>query len=120
MRVNLFGGPASGKSTTATWLFSKLKQDGTNIELVTEYVKQWTYIQRHPESYDQVLIFSKQLSREDLVLRAGYESLITDSPLLIGCFYSKLYNVPATKELISIITEQRTSTLVVEGECDLL
>lgn len=102
MRINLFGGPSCGKSTTATWLFSELKRDGLNIELVTEYVKQWTYIKRHPESYDQLLIFSKQLSREDLVLRAGYENLITDSPLLVGCYYSKLYSVPVMEELISI------------------
>ena len=39
MRINFLGGPSSGKSTTAAWLFAQLKDRQASIELVTEYVK---------------------------------------------------------------------------------
>ena len=41
--VNLFSGPGAGKSTTAAGLFYKLKKQGVNCELVTEYAKHVTW-----------------------------------------------------------------------------
>lgn len=102
MRICLYAGPGAGKSTTAAWLFSQLKMQDYDIELVTEYVKQWTYTKRLPVGFEQMLILANQLHREDLVIRAGYKHLVTDSPLLVGCFYSILYKVPIYDELISI------------------
>lgn len=37
--VNLYGGPGTGKSTGASYIFSKLKLAGVEAELVTEYAK---------------------------------------------------------------------------------
>jgi hypothetical protein len=37
--VNLFGGPGTGKSTTASGVFYHLKRDNRNVELVQEYAK---------------------------------------------------------------------------------
>ena len=37
--VNLYGGPGSGKSTGAAYIFSKLKMAGVDAEYVTEYAK---------------------------------------------------------------------------------
>lgn len=37
--VNLFGGPGSGKSTGAAYVFARLKMLGYNAELVTEFAK---------------------------------------------------------------------------------
>ena len=42
--VNYFAGPA-GKSTTAAGLFSKLKQNNINSELVVEWIKSITWDQ---------------------------------------------------------------------------
>lgn len=38
--VNIFAGPRTGKSTTATALFAELKYHGVNCEYVPEYVSQ--------------------------------------------------------------------------------
>lgn len=37
--INLFGIPASGKSSGAAYIFSKLKMLGYNAELITEFAK---------------------------------------------------------------------------------
>ena len=37
--VNLFGAPGAGKSTGAAYIFSQLKMNGINAELVTEFAK---------------------------------------------------------------------------------
>lgn len=41
--VNLFGGPGSGKSTGAAYVFARLKMLGYNAELVTEFAKDKTW-----------------------------------------------------------------------------
>ena len=61
MRICLYAGPGAGKSTTAAWLFSQLKMQDYDIELVTEYVKQWTYTKRLPVGFEQMLILANQL-----------------------------------------------------------
>ena len=35
--INLYGGPGTGKSTTAAALFALIKREGYNVELVTEF-----------------------------------------------------------------------------------
>ena len=37
--VNLYGGPGSGKSTGAAYIFSMLKMVGVDAEYVTEFAK---------------------------------------------------------------------------------
>lgn len=41
--VNLTGGPGSGKSTTAAFIFAKLKMLGYNAELVGEEARELIY-----------------------------------------------------------------------------
>ena len=37
--INLYGGPGSGKSTCAAYIFSQLKMHNINAELITEQTK---------------------------------------------------------------------------------
>ncbi len=37
--INFYGGPGTGKSSMAAAIFSNLKNEGINAELVTEYAK---------------------------------------------------------------------------------
>jgi len=83
-------------------VFSALKRDGYNIELVREYIKNWAYVGRVPKSFDQVYVFGKQLHAEDLVLQSGVNHIITDSPLMMQIPYAKLHNVSAWADLLSI------------------
>lgn len=101
MRISLWGGPGSGKSTCAAYLFSKLKQKKYKVEFCIEAIKNWAYIGRKTKSFDQLFIFGQQLHSEDLIFQSGLHS-VTDSPLLMQTVYAIKYNFPAYKELIDI------------------
>lgn len=107
-RINLFGGPGIGKSTTAANLYSifkyKFVNDGhpTKIELIQEYVKEWAWEGTKIRGFDQIYICASQLRREEIPLRSGVDLIITDSPLILQCIYSKKNNVPGYNELFGI------------------
>lgn len=101
-RINFFAGPCASKSTTSAYVFSYLKTLNYNIELVTEYIKFWTYIPREPKGFDQLYIFAKQISREDVVLRSGTKYIISDSPIFLSYFYSTISNITFDKQLLGI------------------
>jgi adenylate kinase family enzyme len=102
-RINFFGGPGSGKTTTAAWLFSELKTKGHSIHLVNEYVKNDAYLKKKPSGMDQLFIFSNQINNEDIPLRSGIQSIITDSPILLSVFYSKELGFDYWKEELEIV-----------------
>jgi len=97
-RVCLYGGPGSGKSTTASGVFYQLKMRGYNVEYVPEYIKDWAYEGRVPKSFQQMYIFAKQLNRED-VLFPHVDLTVTDSPLLMNTVYSEKYGFVGWKLL---------------------
>lgn len=85
--INLFGGPGTGKSTTAAYLFHELKCAGANVELVTEYAKDMVWEQRTNILTDQVYIAAKQNRRMERLVDQGLDVVVTDSPLIMGCMY---------------------------------
>ena len=105
MRINIWGSPGVGKSTIACKIFSHLKADGYNIELVLEYIKKWTYIDRMPQGFDQYYISAKQMHREYIALSAGFDHIVTDCPVLLNCFYAEYCNLSFSKSLIDIALE---------------
>lgn len=84
--LNFFGGPGLGKSTTASGLFYKMKINGHNVELVSEYAKDMTWENRQEILKDQLYIFAKQ-NRKLERLRNKVDYVITDSPLILGLGY---------------------------------
>lgn len=88
--INLFGAPGTGKSTTAAGLFSLMKLQGYNVELVTEFAKQLVWSERSLELQDQVYITAKQYHKM-FILRNSVDVIITDSPLLLGKLYTELH-----------------------------
>ena len=86
--INLYGGPGSGKSTTAAGLFYKMKLKHMSVELVSEYAKKLLYANRLDNMLDQQeYIFAKQNAMLH-VLRNRVEYVITDSPLLLSLIYA--------------------------------
>jgi len=85
--INLYGGPGTGKSTTAAALFALLKQDGINCELATEYAKDVVWEGRDYLLSDQIYIFAKQ-NRKLARLYGKVDIIVTDSPLLFSFYYS--------------------------------
>ena len=102
MRINIFGGPCSGKSTVAAQLFCQLRIQGTEVELIQEYVKDWAYEERQPKSFDQLYFLAKQIRRESLILDSGIDHIVTDSPVLMSCVYAFLGQFPGASNLVGL------------------
>lgn len=84
--LNFYGGPCAGKSTYAAYFYSKLKMQGINCELITEYAKQKVWENNNNILSNQVYLFAKQyvgLTR----LNSKVELAIMDSPLLLSLLY---------------------------------
>lgn len=90
--INLFGGPGSGKSTTAAGLFYRMKLLHQNVELITEYAKELVYSDRVGFlNSKQEYVFAKQNLRQ-FILKDKVDWAISDSPLLLSLIYPKIYN----------------------------
>lgn len=86
--VNLFGAPSAGKSTCASLVFTNLKMERVNVELVTEFAKEKTWEKNELALENQAFIFGSQyymLSR----LMNKVDVVITDSPLLLSILYNR-------------------------------
>lgn len=87
--VNLFGAPGSGKSTGAAYIFAKLKMAEINAELVTEFAKDKVY-ERSAEPFNNQLYIMGQQSFRLSRLVSSVDVAVTDSPMLLSCFYNKV------------------------------
>lgn len=104
--ISLYGGPGTGKSTTAAGVFSKLKLLGINCEYVQEYAKDkaWEFgntLNGTPKVFRaQEYIFAKQHFRmrrcaEDVDL------IVTDCPLLLSLIYMpEDFDLPSLRSVI--------------------
>ena len=84
---NFHGGAGIGKSTSASYVFTKLKQEGVNAELVREYVKDWAWEDRKIGDFDQLYLLGKQMRKETILL-GKVDVIVTDSPLYLAAFYA--------------------------------
>ncbi len=85
--LNLFGGPGTGKSTTAAATFAELKYRGINTELATEYVKAKVWEKHHALLNDQLYILAKQ-HRRIATLLTEVDIVVTDAPILLSLIYA--------------------------------
>lgn len=86
--INVLGGPGKGKSTLASGLFCKMKMEGYDVELVTEYAKQLVWSKRFDELDNQVYVTAKQFHHQ-YILEGEVEYMVTDSPIILGAIYEK-------------------------------
>jgi hypothetical protein len=94
MRLNFRGGPGTGKSTSATWLFAELKKHHIPVELVFEFAKTWVQEGRKITFDTQIYFLGKQTHYETRVLKNGMPHIITDSPLVLCAFHAAKYVSP--------------------------
>ncbi len=90
--ICLYGGPGSGKSTTAAGLFYRLKSAGVNAEMNREYIKEWVWEDRKIKPGDQTYYFAKMARKERIYMKAGIDVIITDSPLILTHFYGMKFD----------------------------
>lgn len=86
--VNLFGGPGSGKSTGAAYIFSRLKMDGINAELVTECAKDMVWEENYNALSYQPYVFGIQAYRIERCADK-VDVIVTDSPSILSIIYNK-------------------------------
>lgn len=84
--INIYGGPGSGKSTTAAGLFNLMKGMEYRVELVTEFAKDLTYRKDDSTLHNQLAILGEQ-DRRIRSLVGQVDWVITDSPLPLGLAY---------------------------------
>lgn len=85
--INFFGGPGSGKSTMASTIFSLLKKQGVNVELVTEVAKELSYEKRTNLLEYQDYILARQI-RKMTIPYGHVDAIVTDSPILMSHVYA--------------------------------
>lgn len=97
--INLYGGPSSGKSTQASGLFYKMKQNGFSVELVNEFAKECVWEGNVPMLKDQLWVLAHQ-HRKLVRLKDKVDYIITDSPVLLSIAYRSVYEGPMYTNLI--------------------
>lgn len=88
--INLIGAPGAGKSTIASQLFSLMKWQGLDVELVSEYAKELVWEERTETMKNEVYLFGKQHHRL-FRLKDKVEFIVTDRPLILSQFYNTEY-----------------------------
>jgi len=111
MRINIAigGGPCTGKSTLATALFSRLKVNGFDYDLVTEESKKLKKEFGHFRSPFERFYMWKQQEREEL-RSTGLDGFVTDTPLFHFYVQARMYSTEkrddmAVRELFRMCIE---------------
>lgn len=86
--VNLYGGPACGKSTASAYLFYLAKKNHIKCELVREYAKYYAWEGWDISHIDQFMIAGQQMKWEGMLWNK-VDFIITDSPVILAAFYCK-------------------------------
>lgn len=100
--INIYGNEGSGKSTIASYLFSKLKEKGIECELVTEVAKDLVWQEDNFSLNNQISVFGNQLMRlERLIGKVEY--IITDAPLLLQIGFYKSKYLPGERAFKKLV-----------------
>lgn len=89
IKINIYGGPSSGKSTLAAQIYATLKVLNQKVELVREYAKELVYQEIDMKTLNEkerLIILAEQFRREDL-LKKNIDFLITDSPMMLTAYF---------------------------------
>lgn len=96
--INLFGGPGTGKSTGAAYIFSQLKLAGIDCEYVSEFAKDKVWEDNSEVFKNQFYVTGKQAFKISRCF-GKVDVIITDSPILLGALYAPETS-PMLKEAI--------------------
>lgn len=104
--INLLAGPGAGKSTNAAGLFSLMKRNYFNAELVLEYAKDLTYEERWDTRSDQLYVLANQNKRLRRLVRQ-VDFAITDGAILNSIIYAgKDFYIPDFDKVVKAVHEQ--------------
>jgi nicotinamide riboside kinase len=96
-RIAFLGAAGSGKSTLVTDVFTKLKKEGCDVELLTEWIRYDIQANGPMDSiWEQYRTFHHQRTLEDSVPEQ-VEMVLTDGGCLTPYFYACLYTKTANE-----------------------
>lgn len=90
--INLFAEPAAGKSTGAAYIFSHLKMNGVNAELVPEYAKELAWEKRLPPHPVDSWYITAQQAHRLWRLNGKVDVAVVDSPILQALAYGDFHD----------------------------
>ncbi len=91
----------------AARIFAAFKAVGENIELVTEFAKLRVYENRPIRGWDYISTFAAQHRAEQRFLEGGTH-IVTDSPMLLQCYYARRHDCPVASPLFEITSRWET------------
>jgi adenylate kinase family enzyme len=97
--INLYGGPGTGKSTGAAYIFSQLKLKGIDAEYVTEFAKDKVWEHNTKVFQNQMYVTGKQAFKISRCY-GEVDVIITHSPIRLGYTYAIAQNRPKLGEAI--------------------
>jgi hypothetical protein len=86
--INLFGGPGSGKTTTAAELFFELKKRHYDVELVTEFAKD-LIMQNNPDALKHQFYVTGVQAHRIWSAARKMQVVVVDSPIMLGPIYDQ-------------------------------
>lgn len=84
--INLLGQPSAGKSTTMADLYTTLKYQEKQVEMVPEWIKRWAYEQKSISKFDQFYIMGKEIYQQSRLFNK-VDYIISDSPVFLAGYY---------------------------------
>jgi RecA/RadA recombinase len=108
--INVYGGPAAGKTTTAATIFAHLKQTGRHAELCLEYAKELVYTSQLHDA-DEVTILREQVRRHVVYLRGEVDYVVTDAPLLQKVGYMEPCDWPGATTVAAVVERKYARVL---------
>jgi len=99
--INLFGGPGSGKSTGAAYIFAQLKMLKVDVEYVSEFAKDKVWEGNSEVFKCQEYIFGKQSFKMSRC-KGKVDVIITDCPILLSAFYNKNLSENFNKTVLEV------------------
>lgn len=91
--VNFYSGPSTGKSTMAAGVYTQLKKEGVNCELVVEFARDLIWEESYRTLQNQIYVFAHQFHRL-WRLKERVDVAIVDSPLLLTLAYDSTGSQP--------------------------
>lgn len=110
--ICMMGAPASGKSTLASGVHTKLKKLGYNSAFISEAASDYIAEYGIPNTpIDQLTIFYKQVNREKMYIGAK-DYIVSDSSGILNYFYfRKLFQIPLSNKDIATINHLQKEIL---------